>query len=227
MNGALKAAAGLVALCLVGGALAAPAGAKRKPKRAPAAQTHYLVNANETGCARDGMVLRLSPTNDNAAQCVSASNGAGNEVYTAATGEPCRPNPTSPSGRDCGIETFTADEGLPLVLDTTRPVTGSIFVSPPDLGGGTPRVSVGPSKLHFEIHATIGGEEDVIGTFTSPEYLVTPTDKATEIPFEIALDPALDKATVTELSLDLWTTGVAPAQVYEPNASHLVLPVWK
>ena len=221
-----KTAVTLLALCLAGGVIAAPAGAK-KTKRKPvqADQTYYLVNANEgSGCADSGLILKLTPSSTNFSQCIGLGSGLANDATVAAFGTPC-PGAIVTGVERCATSVFRATEGLPLTLDATRAIRGTIHASSMDVGGGLPPLGAGPATLHGAVTATVAGDEKVLGTFTA-EYLVGSAQKTYEVPFEVAPDAALGEAELTTFALELWSGGV-PAQVYEMNLSNVIVPTWR
>jgi hypothetical protein len=231
----------LVALGLVAGAVAAPAQAKKKKKPKPKPpvaapvqmdQKYFVVNTNESGCAAEGMLLMLTPT-DAGGGCGSYFGGPVNTALTNGTGGICTPD-TAVQGPICGAITHTAGEGLPVTLDATKKITGTIFVasyrgvsSVPVAGDNPVAAGAGPTTFNMRLYGTVDGEPKEIGTFTS-DYTVTPDKRVYEVPFEIALDPALDKAELSALAVDFWNTGPAALHgFYNANDSNIVLPVWK
>lgn len=226
----------MLAVGLVAASLAAPAQAakKKKPKPKPKPsvsapvqmdQKYYLVNSSG-GCGADAYLLMLAPSEE-ATDCGSTTAGAVNTVLVesgAGGGAPCTPEIPS-EGALCGNITYNAGEGLPLTLDATKKITGAIFVqsytsSPVAVVGGAP-------TLNITVGATVNGEEKVLGTF-SQDYTTSPTQGTYEVPFEITVDPALDKGEVTTFSLDLYSTGASALHgFYEVNTSNVVIPTWK
>lgn len=230
----------LVAIGLVAGAIAAPAQAKKKKPKKPkppvtapvqADQKFYVVNLNESGCAAEGMVLMLTPTETNTG-CGAYTGGPANTAFVETGGTACSPEiPTQ--GALCGIITHTAGEGLPATLDATKKITGTIQVASyrgvsSVEGNENPlALGAGPTTFNMRLYGTVNGEEKELGTFTS-DYTVTPDKRLYEVPFEIALDPALDKGQLSGLAVDFWNTGAATLHgFYNANASYIVLPVWK
>lgn len=220
----------LLALGLVGATLVAPAQAKKKkPKKPPALaqvdQKYYPVNQNESGCAAEGMLLMLTP-GEAGGSCGSTVGGAPNTVFTQASGKPCTPD--SPVGSLCGTISYTAGEGLPMVLDASKKISGTIYVSSYRGAAQNPTgLSAGPTTFNMLLYGTVNGEEKEIGTFTS-DYTVTPAQQEYEVPFEITIDPALDKGQVETLGVDFWNTGATALHgFYAVNKSFITFPTWK
>lgn len=222
----------LVAIGLVAGAIAAPAQAKKKkPKPKPAApvqadQKYYLVNMNEGDCASEGMLLMLDQV-DVGGGCGSLFAGPVNTALITGTQGICTPD-TPVQGPICGAITHTAGEGLPVTLDATKKITGTIFVSSYTGVSQNPAgLAAGAATFHMRLVGTVDGEEKELGTF-SADYTVTPDKQLYEVPFEIAIEGALDKAELSTLAVDLWNTGPAAVHgFYETNTSNIVLPIWK
>jgi hypothetical protein len=224
----------LVAIGLVAGAIAAPAQAakKKKPKPKPPAapvqadQKYYLVNLNDGDCAEEGMLLMLDQI-DVGGGCGSLFGGPANTAFDAATGDVCTPD-TPVQSPVCGTISHHAGEGLPVALDATKKITGTIFISSYTGASENPAgLGVGAATFNMRLSGTVNGEEKELGTF-SAEYTVTPDKQVYEVPFEIALDAALDKAELSTLVMDLWNTGPAAVHgFYETNTSNVVLPIWK
>lgn len=214
---------------LLGGSLVGPVEAKKKKKKkkGPVAvdQTYFLRNTADSGCAAEALQLLLE-AGDAGPNCGSTFSGLVNEVLSRAFGGPCAP--ATPAGTACGTITYQAGEGLPLVLDASKKITGKIFVmsyrgSSANPGG----LTAGPTTFNMTLRGDSGGEEKQIGTF-SADYTVTPAQGIYEVPFEIEVDPKLDKATFTTLFVDLFNRGVAPLHgFYQVNTSTIVIPTWK
>ena len=223
---------GLVAATLVGPAEAKKKKPKKPPVSAPAQvdQKYFLVNANESGCAAEGMLLMLAAL-ETGGGCGSYFGGPVNAAFSQATGAPC--SPATPVGSTCGAITHTAGEGLPVSLDATKKITGTIEVASyrgvSSVNGveNPAALAAGPTPFHMNVSGTVDGELKALGHFTS-NYTVTPDKRLYEIPFEIALDPSVDKAELTTLSVDFWNTGAAALHgFYNANTSFVVLPTWK
>lgn len=217
----------MLAIGLVAGALVGPAEAKKKKPKPPkpaqmvqADQKYFLVNATD-GCAEGSTLLMLSPA-DTGTNCGAYFAGVVNTALVTSGESTCVDTPEGPL---CGNIVYTAGEGLPFTLDATKKVTGSIFVQ--SYGPEPAGVVGGATEFNLELLATVNGEEKVLGTF-SKEYTTNPTEDTYEVPFEIALDSALDKGQVSALSLNLYNTGASAMHgFYEVNTSNFVVPTWK
>lgn len=219
MNGIRKIAVAVLAACLAGGALVAPAGAGKT--QTPGTRTYYLVQ----GDGNCDVALGLTPTSTSQAQCLDAGAGAVNETYTTYNGEECDPDASGNTER-CVLEPWIARGGLPFRLDGTRAVSGTIYVSSVQPHGDVPAAAgAGPATLHVSARAVVDGSPVVLGRFTA-DYVVTPAQHVYEVPFEIELDAALDGGTVTELALDVWNSGLTAGHgVYVPDESKVVVPI--
>jgi hypothetical protein len=183
-------------------------------------QKYFLINTSE-GCLPEDMQLLLTPA-DTGGACGSRINGPVATALQEATGTPCLDTLV------CAWQTYTAAEGLPATLDATKKITGTIIVRSGKGAAQNPAsLGAGPSTFNMALDATANDEAVVLGTF-SAEYTVTPDKDAYEVPFELTIDPALDKATISALSVRLWNTGASSNHGhYEVNTSNIVLPIWK
>lgn len=208
---------GLV-LALIVGAFMVPAEAakKKKKKKAPAPVavdvTYYLRNTADSGCAAESLQLLLE-AGDAGGSCGSALSGALNEALISTGDVP-------------GSITYTAAEGIPFVLDASKPITGKIIVLSYRGHSANPGgLSAGPTHFVMTLMGTnAAGEELALGTFES-EYIVNPAQQAYEVEFEIETPAELDKTEVTSLVADLYNRGFAPLHgFYQVNTSTIVVP---
>lgn len=113
-------------------------------------------------------------------------------------------------------QNYVAADGLPLVLDATKPVTGSIAIRGWNTVGGA-----GLAELDLTLVATIAGEEKEIGTYNE-SYTAGPAETHL-VEFEIALDSALTGVTVEALTFAVnshgTTAGGRGVEHDEPVAS--------
>ena len=120
-------------------------------------------------------------------------------------------------------QNYVAADGVPLVLDVTKPVTGSIGIRGWNTAGG-----VGMAEIDLVLLATIGGEEKELGTYNEA-YTVGPAETHM-VEFEMALDPALAGLTVETLTLAVnshgTTAGGRGVEHDEPVAS-MTIPALK
>ena len=106
------------------------------------------------------------------------------------------------------VDSYTASEGVPLKLDPTRKVTGSITLrgTGGSLAGQPIELGMGNAEVDLTLKATIAGEEKVLGTYTE-SYTVLAPNQRHQIDFELTLDPALAGTTIDALVLDVFTHG--------------------
>ncbi|HEX2240275.1 MAG TPA: hypothetical protein VHJ82_03935 [Actinomycetota bacterium] len=177
---------GLVALSLV--VATAPANAKKKTKLVPADVTYYNVGS---GDACGSLTLTQS----------EGDGGCGNPFYGIL-------EPADPGG---GVPMqHLAVDGLPLTLDTSKPITGSVTVQSYLLAGApmdVDVVGVGQAVLTVVLTGTTGGEEVTIGEFESAPYLVTPAEIEYVVEVEIAPDEALNGKVFDSLTMSLKNIG--------------------
>lgn len=188
---------GLIAGSLVGPAAAAK---KKKPKPkplVPVERTYFLHwdDDGAGGCA--GMQhMNLQDTEDPGHGCGPTQQPA-QEVYIATEAQP-------------KIEAaWPASEGLPVVLDTTRKVTGEIVVQT-DIAAPLAAVEV-------TLTGQTGGELKELGTFTSADFTL-PSTFVTEqpqiVPFEMELPSELNGKTFDSLTLTTAIRKVAATFTY-------------
>lgn len=230
MRNLKKTLVGITALALVAGALAVPAAAKRKkPKPAPvpvqAEQTFYVVQGAEgESCAH---ALRPTPSSTSHGECLDVGAGIVNEAWSTYHGSECDPDANGETPR-CVVEPYSAEGGLPLRLDATRALRGTIYVRSMSIHDAVPAgAGAGPATFHLSARAVVAGTPTLLGRFTA-DYVVTPAQRVYEIPFELPLDASLDGAEVTEFAVDLWNSGpTAGHGSYVPDVSNVIVPVWR
>lgn len=211
----------MLAVCLAGGALTAPAGAAKKQPPAAGARTYYLTQGGDASCDK---ALRTKPSSTSQSQCLDVGAGVVNEGWATFHGEECDPDASGETDR-CVPQAWVAADGLPFRLDTTRTLTGTIYVASLGPIDGIPvAAGAGSSTLHVSARARVDGSAVVLGRFTA-DYVVTPVQQVYEIPFEIELDPSLDGGSVTKFAVDVWSSGVTVGHgVYVPDTSNVVVP---
>jgi hypothetical protein len=204
---------------LVVGGLGAPATAKKKKKK-PAvvavAQKYFL---RSVGCSQPDVNFDyLSLTDaDEEIQCFYTGSGVRNTIGDEV-GDVCAPDPLGGSprcavaSRETATRYFDAIDGIPIVLDTSKTITGSIWTdggacataltpcSPAGLG-------VGQTTFDVSVVGKIGEEETVIGEL-SDTYQVTP-GTVHEVKLDLKIDPALAGKVFDTIELRTWQGGVA------------------
>jgi hypothetical protein len=196
----------MLALGLVGGALAAPAQAKKKkPKKPPAPvsvpQQMFLVG---DGCVADARGLSVADTAD-LHTCAYWKGGILGDVIPEAVPAPVGGTPW---------QTWPAIDGVPLKLDATKPITGEIFTQGLfPLVGDYPGIAAGNVKLTVKVVAGVGGEEKVVGEFVD-EFLVTPGEGPHTTEVNITPDAALNGIDLETLTLHTRIGGTSVGQVF-------------
>lgn len=181
MRKAIAAAVVLVLVVAVG-----PVQAKKKPKLVPTNVTYYSVGS---GDACGSLTLTQG----------EGDGGCGNPFYGLL-------EPASPTGAD--PMQHLAVDGLPLTLDASKPITGSITVSSYTLNDiGPDVVGIGNAVLQISLTGTSGGEEVTIGEFESAPYMVTPAQQDYVVEVEITPDEALNGKVFDSLTMSLKNTG--------------------
>jgi hypothetical protein len=209
----------LIVGSLIVGSLGAPAVGKKKKKKKPVAvdQQFFL---RSTGCsAPDVNFDFLSLTDaDEEIQCFYTGAGGRNSIGDE-TGDACAPDPTTGgercavSGRETATRYFDTVDGIPIVLNTKKPVTGSIWTS----GGACPvadpvpcspaGLGVGETTMDVSLVGKIGDEEVPIGEL-SETYQVQP-GTVHEVKIELTIDPALAGKKFDTVELRTWQGGTS------------------
>ena len=202
----------------------AEAAKKKKPKPVPvpaqADQTFFMRRDACTGDEADNARLSITdgtePADGN--QCGFLDYGVMNEVYVA-------------SGDTAVSDAWPAVDGLPLVLDATKPITGTINMYSSYLGDPLPAevgVAAGQVEMVIDITGVSAGEDIVVGT-AMVEYQVTPGTALYEVKFEIKPGAELDKKSFEEFVLTTTVRGPnALHGLYELDnpASTVIVPSW-
>ena len=202
---------------LIAGNMGAPAVAakKKKKKAAPVAVTFWLAHESDD-CADDAArVLKLT-------EATEGSN-CGNLGYGA-------PYPVTNGAALSLPMTFMTVEGVPLVLDASQPITGTIMVSSRSVAAGVPAfLGAGQATTKGVLTGTTSEGAQELGTFEST-YAVTPAAGVYEVAFEIQPPAELDKVTFTSLDISLHTEGAVVNHGYfrtlDP-ASSFTVPTWQ
>jgi hypothetical protein len=185
----------LLVVALVVGALAPAEAAKKKkkkPKKPVAVDVVYKVVGADGTCT-------LSVD-----EALATDGSCGDPFGGAITGEA--------AGQGSGPTLISAVDGLPLTLDTAKPVKGAFIMGSytlaalADNGLGQP-LGAGEAQWEIILTGTSGGEEVTIGEVTTETYMVTPGTGDYEVNFEITPAPELAGKTFDALTLSLLQVG--------------------
>jgi hypothetical protein len=213
----------LVVLGLLVGSLASVAEAKKKkpkPKKLVAAEQKYFLHwdsdgATPPGCT--GAVYMSLEDKSGDSTCSTTTQFAQEAFY--ATG----------SEDEIVRYLFPAADGLPLTLDATRNLKGSMvlrgtytydayveLVLTGMVDGAAVKLAEGESgKGQGALSNSIQGTVQLPGPHA-------------ELPFDIAFDKAFDKKVVESLDLQVTIRGHHRGGLdYELNPSHIIVPTWK
>ena len=210
----------LIVGSLIVGSLGAPAVAKKKKKKKPVAveQKFFL---RSTGCpSGDVNVDYLSLTDaDEEVQCNYTGAGIRWEIGDQ-TGDVCTPvdDPTTGtprcavSSRETATRYFDALDGVPIVLDTKKAISGSIWTSGAACAHGlvpcSPTgLSAGETTMDISVVGKIGQEEVAVGEL-SETYQVQP-GTVHEVKIDIKIDPKLAGKKFDTIELRTWQGGTA------------------
>lgn len=205
---------------LVVGSLGAPAVAKKKkPKKAALVQVDQKYFLRSTGCSDDTNFDYLSTTDaDEEVQCFYTAAGIRYEIGQT-TGDACADDPTTGgqrcavAGRESASRYFDAIDGVPITLDTTKPVTGSVWTEGATCPVGDPApcspagIGAGETTMDVSLVGKIGTEEITIGEL-SETYQVQP-GTVHEFKINMKIDPALAGKVFDTIELRTWQGGVA------------------
>lgn len=176
---------------LLAGSLAGSVEAKKKKKKKPVPVEMTLWFNAEGGCA-EALTLRLTE---------------------ATEGSNCGRNPFYGVGWDVGEQTgqvtpytFYAVEGLPFILDGTKPIVATVQVSA--FASGPVSSGAGESRLVGKLTGETSGETVELGT-AETTYLVTPAQGVYEVVLEFEPATDFDKATFTQFDISLEQRGTS------------------
>ena len=184
----------LLVVALAFGALA-PAQAKKKKKKKPVpVDLTYNVGWQDETCV-------LSVTTD-----LANEDGSCGDPFAGST-----TGPIAGTGEPILV---TAVDGLPLTLDGSKPITGTLHMGSytlaalADAGAGQP-LGVGEAQWNVVLAGSSGGADVTIGEVDTEAYTVMPGTGDYEVTFEIA--PSADAAgkVFDTLTLALEQTGSA------------------
>lgn len=197
---------------------------KKKPKPVPApVQLDQKFFMRRDACegagadSTDNARLSLADGPDEGGNlCGWLESGVFNEILVAAGEAPT-------------ADVWPVADGLPLTLDATKAITGSITLvssrlnAAPDQG-----VAAGQSTLVVDLVGTSGGEDVSIGT-ASVDYAVTPATSTYTVDFEIKVEGALDKKVLDSITMTTTIRGpMAGHGLYELDnpPSTVTIPAW-
>lgn len=222
-----------VSLALVAGLVIAPADAKPKKKKpkvppAPAAvDLKYFLASN--GCPPQGQTakdaedfLTLTDTED-AVECNHTAAGIRNDVQTV----------TPAYTRDGQSRWWDTIDGTPVVLDTSKRITGELFTSGTSCAAAgvcspTP-ISAGEQTLDITVVGETGGEEVEIGTFT--ETFAVPPGTVHTVKVDVPIDPAHAGKTFDSITMITFqhgnSAGHGVIKSNAPTSSYVVIPTLK
>lgn len=212
----------IVAILVIGllaGSLATVAEAKKKPRKKPlvASEEKFFLHwdgdgATPPGCS-DNVYMNLKDTTGDPS--CSTTTQVAQEALDA-------------TGQELVTTVYPATEGVPFVLDASRKLTGVIALS------GTVTVN---AKAQLELTGTVGGQSVTLASgetttgngalSNNPSGLGQLPGPSADLPVDLALDAAYDKATVSALTLTITIRGVHRGGVdYERTPSNIVVPTW-
>ena len=209
----------LIVGSLIVGSLGAPAVAKKKKKKKKPVAVEQQFFLRSSGCSEPDVNFDyLSLTDaDEEIQCFYTGSGIRNTIGDE-TGDACAPDPITGgercavSGRETATRYFDAIDGIPIVLNTKKAITGSIWTS----GGACPvggvpcspaGLGVGETTMDVSVVGKIGEEETPIGEL-SETYQVQP-GTVHEVKIEMKIEPALAGKKFDTIELRTWQGGAA------------------
>lgn len=209
----------ILVLGLLAGSLATVAEAKKKPKKKPlvAAEEKFFLHwdgdgATPPGCS-ENVYMNLQDTAGDPS--CSDSTQVAQEAFAAA-------------GEDLVTTVYPATEGVPLVLDATRKLTGQIALT------GTVTAN---AKAQLELTGTVDGQSVTLASgetatgngalSNNPSGLGQLPGPSAKLAVELPIDPAYNLKTVSGLTLTVTIRGVHRGGVdYERDPSNIVVPTW-
>jgi hypothetical protein len=217
----------LVAVALIGGMVAGGVtvaeGAKKKKKKKPVpvqVDTKYFLRADGSdNVPEDNLRLSIEDGADAGNGYGWAEYGLLNEVTTQGD-----------VSEFIVSETWPAVDGLPLKLDASKNLTGSLYLTSWNPGGAAGQTLSPPGKPTVDISfaGEIAGEEIDLGSATKT-YDLTPTQSVYEVPFEIDLADEVDKKTTVALVMTVTIRGASyqhGSYELDDPASFVVVPNW-
>ena len=208
---------GLVAGLIVGSLGTSVEAKKKKKKFVPTPVSYFIQRVPNGACSDDAsFFLSVTPGADN-----GACGNLGYGVIAEATSQIGEDDLISPA------YVFAAADGVPFVLDATKPLTGKITVKSASAIQGVPLAphGVGQTTLQVAVTGTANGTATELGTATVT-YQVTPGSQPPPVEFTITLDSALNKVSFTTLELRLRNRGASVQHGYyaSGNQSSITVP---
>ncbi|MDQ3956943.1 MAG: hypothetical protein M3273_01340 [Actinomycetota bacterium] len=219
-----------LALALVAGLVIAPAAAKPKKKKpvAPASvdQKFFLASM---GCPPPGTTARdaeefltLTDTEDEV-ECNHTAAGIRNDIQTA----------TPAYTREGQSRWWDTVDGVPLVLDTSKRITGEIFTAAGQcvVSGACAPMGISAGEMVFDITVIgeTGGEEVEIGTYTE-EFSVSP-GQIHAVKVDVAIDAAVAGKVFDSITMITYqhgnSVGHGIIKSQSPTSSYVVIPTIK
>lgn len=219
-----RTAVSVLVLAMLAGALVAPADAKKKKKKAPApvaltaSESKFFLRWPDDGAGGCAGVPYMSIVDGEKATTCSNSAQPAQEALAAV-------------GQDLVSYLFPAKDGVPATLDASRKITGEMVLR------GT---ITAQAYVQLTLTGTVDGAEVTIaeGETTKGNGAVSNSASqsgvrqdlpgpAAVVPVELAIDPALDKKTVTSLTLTATIRGVHRGGFdYDRTPSHIIIPTF-
>lgn len=189
----------LIVLGLVMGLLVGSIGLAEAAKKKPAAHKLFLRDDNGCDGPPGGGYLSLKDGADQG--CWYVDSGPAYDAVVA----------TGLLTEDQLSQTYTARDGLPFVLDASKPLVAEISTtsgSCAEEGVCSPaQLGAGQATLKVKVLGFIGGTEKELAN-VSESFVVTPGSSHTSV-FEVELDPSLNKKKVASLRVTTYLAGVA------------------
>ena len=211
----------VLALGLVGGALAAPAqGAKKKkkPKAPVLVQVDQQMFVRGDACTVEARSLSIVDNAD--AECIFTRAGIVYEAIPESAPAPVGANPW---------QEWPAIDGVPLKLDTSKHITGEIYTEGLfPLVGDFPGISAGQVRLTIQFVGETGGEEKVLGEFVD-EFTAVPGAEPHLTAVDIALPTELEAAEFTSIKMRTRFGGASAGHgvlKLDDPSSFVKIPVW-
>lgn len=209
----------LMAVSLIGGAEAKK---RKKPKGPVSVDQKFYLRQDGDSCSAAHNFLSLTDGPDLACFLVfggavytaneAVSDGSGGQVPVAVSGS----------------ETWAMEDSLPIVLDTTKHLTGELVVRGGEIQDPAPSASAGEAMFGMDITGEVAGEVKEIGT-VEEDWTTSPGDKHV-VKVDIAIDPAFAGVAFDSITLDTYMRGasIGPHTVELDNpAAYLIFPTIK